>query len=104
MVKLPYKLAHCVSSSLLVVHKLLTAWAPGPWGGWSQVGVETTAGDAEATDGALQVVPRGWSEAWGGIWNTADDPGVVKLVMLADAEDEAGALVAVDVRERDAHE
>ena len=29
--------------------------------------------------------------------------GVVKLVMLADAEDEAGALVAVDVRERDAH-
>ena len=26
--------------------------------------------------------------------NTADDPGVVKLVVLAGAEDEAGALVA----------
>ena len=35
--------------------------------------------------------------------NTADDPGVVKLVMLAGAEDEAGALGAAYVRERDAH-
>ena len=36
---------------------------PGHWGGWSNVGAETTAGDAEATDGALHVVLSDWSEA-----------------------------------------
>ena len=41
-------------------------------------------------------MPRGWSDAWEGNWNTDDDPGVVRLAMLDDAEDDAGALVAVN--------
>ena len=70
----------------------------GHCGGWSNVGAEAIAGAAEATDDALLVVPQDWSTDCTGIENTADDPGVVKLVVLAAAEDEAGALVA-DVRD-----
>ena len=70
----------------------------GHCGGWSNVGAEAIAGAAEATDDALLVVPQDWSTDCTGIENTADDPGVVKLVVLAAAEDEAGALVT-DVRD-----
>ena len=73
----------------------------GHCGGWSNVGVKAIAGAAEATDDALLVVPQDWSTDITRIENTADDPGVVKLVVLAAAEDEAGALVAADVRERE---
>ena len=34
----------------------------GHCGGWSRVGWGTAAGEAEAIDGALDVVPRGWSD------------------------------------------
>ena len=74
----------------------------GHCGDCSHVGAEVIAG-AEAIDDALLVVPQDWSDVCKGMENTADDPGIVNLVVLADAEDEAGALVAVDMRERDAH-
>ena len=62
----------------------------GNCGGWSNIGAETIAGAAEAMDGALLVAPATCSVV-GGMENTDDDPGVVKLVVLAAAEDEAGA-------------
>ena len=63
----------------------------GNCGGWSKVGAETIARDAEAMDGALLVALATCSVDGEGIENTDDDPGVVKLVELAAAEDEAGA-------------
>ena len=60
----------------------------GHCGGWSSVGASTAAGDAEAIDGALLVAPATCSIGWG-IVNTDDDLGVVKLEVLAAAEDEA---------------
>ena len=57
-------------------------------GGWSNVGASTAAGDTEAIDGALLVAPATCSLGCG-TESTNDDPGVVKLVMLAAAEDEA---------------
>ena len=55
-------------------------------------------------DGALDVVARDWSDAWEGNWNADDDPDDGALAMLDGAEDDAGALVAVEVRERDAQD
>ena len=49
----------------------------------------TIAGD-EATDGALLVAPATCSIVCDGMGNTDDDPGVVKEVLLAAADDEAG--------------
>ena len=54
MVKLSYKLVHWMSSSVLVVHKLLTAWAlEGLGTGAAGQTLVRSAGDAEAIDGAL---------------------------------------------------
>ena len=71
----------------------------GRCGGLSNVGWGTAAGDAgdaEAIDGALHAVPRDWSDAGEGNLNNDDDPGAGALAMLDDAEDGAGALVAVE--------
>ena len=59
-------------------------------GGLSNVGALTAAGDAEAIDGAMLVAPATCSTGCDGIENTDDEPGVVKLVLLAAVEDDAG--------------
>ena len=61
----------------------------GHCGGWSNVGAATAAEDAGAIDGALLVAPATWCIVCDGMENTDDDLGVVRLVELAAAEDEA---------------
>ena len=59
-------------------------------GGLSNVGALTAADAAVAIEGALLVAPATCSTGCDGIENTTDEPGVVKLVLLAAVEDEAG--------------
>ena len=75
-----------MSSSVLAVQKLLAEWALVELGTVA-ADHETTAGDAEAIDGALLVAPATCS-----VENTDEDPGVVNEVLLAAADDE----VAID--------
>ena len=54
------------------------------------VGGAEAAGAAVAIEGTLLVAPAACSTGCDGIENTAVEPGVVKLVLLAAVEDEAG--------------
>ena len=59
--------------------------------GWEGTdGAVHAGGVAVAIDDALLVAPATCSTVCDGVENTADEPGVVKLVLLAAVEDEAG--------------
>ena len=81
-------------SSLMWVGAQAAGWkgtgGAGHAGGLSNVGALTAADAAVAVEGALLVAPATCSTGCDGIENTTDEPGVVKLVLLAAVEDEAG--------------